>query len=98
MLEDLWREERGDIRELYQGILQVGVGFYHLERGNYRGAVNLLDYGIARLERVGRNELDVDVAGLLNAARRCRERIVELGPTRLDQFDPAMIPRVQPAN
>ncbi len=38
-LEVLWRADPRPIRALYQGILQVGVAFYHLHRGNYNGAV-----------------------------------------------------------
>jgi predicted metal-dependent hydrolase len=40
-LESAWRAEKGPIRELYQGILQVGVGYYHVQRGNYKGAVKM---------------------------------------------------------
>jgi predicted metal-dependent hydrolase len=94
VLEELWRDEPGPIRELYQGILQVGVGFYHLGRGNHRGAVNLLGYGIARLERVPPDAHGLDVRALLVQATRCRERLVELGPHRLDAFDTAAIPKI----
>ena len=31
-LEDLWREEPRPIRTLYQGILQIGVALYHVQR------------------------------------------------------------------
>jgi predicted metal-dependent hydrolase len=41
-LEAAWRAEKGPIRDLYQGILQVGVACYHLERGNYRGALKVI--------------------------------------------------------
>ena len=41
-LEALWVAEPTPLRRLYQGILQVGVGFYHLRAGNYRGATGLL--------------------------------------------------------
>src|SRR5437899_11431916 len=91
VLEDLWRAEAARLRELYQGILQVGVGFYHLKRGNYRGAVNLLGYGLARLTRVPSDALGLDVAGLAVDALRCRQRLLELGPSRLDEFDHALI-------
>ena len=50
VLEDAWRAESRPVRDLYRGILQVGVGCYHLSRGNHRGACNLLRYGLARLE------------------------------------------------
>ncbi|HEX6512315.1 MAG TPA: DUF309 domain-containing protein, partial [Chloroflexota bacterium] len=48
-LEGIWLAEPDHIRTLYQGILQVGVGFYHLARGNFRGATSLLETGIAYL-------------------------------------------------
>jgi predicted metal-dependent hydrolase len=41
-LETAWRAEKGPIRELYRGILQVGVAYYHVQRGNYRGALKML--------------------------------------------------------
>ena len=41
-LEELWLQERAAVRELYQGILQVGVALYKQRQANYRGAVNLL--------------------------------------------------------
>ena len=38
VLENAWRAEKGPIRELYRGILQIAVGYYHIQRGNYIGA------------------------------------------------------------
>ena len=49
-LETLWRSEPDAIRFLYQGILLIGVGFYHLQRGNSRGALVKLRQGVACLE------------------------------------------------
>ena len=37
-LENARRAENGSIRELYRGILQVTVGYYHIQKGNYVGA------------------------------------------------------------
>jgi hypothetical protein len=95
VLEELWREASGPPRELYQGILQVGVGFHHLERGNQRGALSLLDRGLARLWRVPPGTEGIDVGALIVAATRCRDRIADLGPGRLDQFDRGSIPKIQ---
>ena len=53
-LELLWRAERRDIRYLYQGILQVGVGFHHWRNGNFRGATLLLRDAAAALQEVER--------------------------------------------
>src|SRR5215210_8946403 len=48
-LEEAWMQEPRRVRFLYQGILQVGVGFYHLKNGNWRGATGLLRNGAVRL-------------------------------------------------
>ena len=48
-LELVWRAEYGRLRELYKGIIQVGVGLYHLKRLNHTGAVHLLERGLSRL-------------------------------------------------
>src|SRR5215218_5636846 len=45
-LEEIWLLEPRDIRYLYQGILKIGVGFYKLRLGNYRGTVNHLKGGM----------------------------------------------------
>lgn len=95
VLEELWHAEPGPIRELYQGILQVGVGFHHLGNGNYHGAVTLLERGLARLGTVPPDALGLDVAVLTVEASAARERLVELGPARLDQFDRERIPRIR---
>jgi uncharacterized protein len=94
VLEELWRAEAGPIRELYQGILQVGVGCYHLQRGNYHGAITLVDRGLARLARVAPDAGGIDVAGLMAQARRLRRRLDEVGPDRLDRIGPADLPRI----
>jgi len=93
-LEALWLAEPGDRRLLYQGILQVGVGLYHLRRGNYRGGVNVLGYGLDKLGRLPGRCLGVDVAGLRAAATDCRERAIMLGPDGLAAFDWALTPTI----
>jgi hypothetical protein len=41
LLETAWRNESRPMRELYRGVLQVGVGFYHIQRENFSGAHKL---------------------------------------------------------
>lgn len=50
LLEIAWRSEKRPIRELYRGILQVGVGFYHIKRENFTGAHNLFQRALTWLE------------------------------------------------
>ena len=93
-LEDLWREEPRDIRRLYQGILQIGVGLYHIQRQNHHGAVYMLTRGSDYLRPFAPTCQSVDVADLLKQAARVLESVRHLGPTRLEQFDWSLAPRV----
>ncbi|MBN1305191.1 MAG: DUF309 domain-containing protein [Anaerolineales bacterium] len=40
-LEDAWKVEGGPIRDLYKGILQTAVVYFHITRLNYEGAVKM---------------------------------------------------------
>jgi len=42
-LELAWREETGQVRRLYQGILETAVTYLRIQRGNYVGAVKVYD-------------------------------------------------------
>ena len=42
ILKEAWRQDTGAARDFYRGILQVGIAYYQIERGNYRGAVKML--------------------------------------------------------
>jgi predicted metal-dependent hydrolase len=94
-LELLWRATEGEIRHLYEGILQVGVGMHHvLANRNYHGAAVKLDHGIRLLQAFPAVCHGVDVARLVRDATRAREHLLTLGPAATDQFDPNLVPRV----
>ena len=94
-LEVLWRAESGEIRRLYQGILQVGVGLYHLRRGNYHGTVTLLGRGLANLTPFTPVSLGIDVQGLLEASVLVLREVERLGRHDLSAFDWGLAPRVR---
>lgn len=94
-LETLWNAEPGVIRTLYKGILQVGVGCYHLLRGNYRGATIKLQTGADYLEPYAPHCLGVEVDTLIADARRLRAAIVAAGPDSLHTVDLALLPHLR---
>ena len=94
-LEEAWMHESGRIRYLYQGILQVGVGFYHLQNGNWRGATGLLRNGTTRLKEFEPAALGVDVAKLIHESENCLRQLETLGRERIEEFDQSQIPRVE---
>ncbi len=64
-LETAWRAEKGPIRDLYRGILQVGVGYYHLTRGNLTGAQKMFGRARTTLAGFSADQCGVDLASLL---------------------------------
>lgn len=98
-LELLWRATPDEIRHLYEGILQIGVGMHHLLKNrNFRGAAVKMDHGIRLLEAFPVVCHGVDVARLRRDATAAREHLLKLGPGGLDRFDPTRIPKVHFVN
>lgn len=94
-LEDAWRAETGRIRYLYQGILQVGVGLYHRENGNWKGATSLLRSGIERLKEFEPETGGLDVSRLIRESERCLTELERLGSERVWEFDDSLVPQVR---
>jgi predicted metal-dependent hydrolase len=94
-LEEAWMREPGRVRFLYQGILQISVGFYHLQNGNWRGATGLLRNGAVRLREFEPETLGIDVAKLVRESERCLKELEELGRERISDFDRAKVPKVE---
>jgi uncharacterized protein len=94
-LENIWRAEKDEsIRNLYKGILQVGVGFHHITRRNYRGVVKVLTRGIGYLGPYSPSCMGIDVRRLIDEASRVLEQVQELGPERIGEIQLAELPRV----
>jgi predicted metal-dependent hydrolase len=93
-LETAWRAEPLSVRELYQGILQVGVACYQIERGNLPGALKLFERGLRHLRRFAPGCLGIDVARLIADAEHLRDEAAQLGPERLRELDWALFPKI----
>lgn len=94
-LEEAWMQEPRRVRFLYQGILQVGVGFYHRQNGNWRGATGVLRNGIERLREFEPETFGIDVSRLVRESELCLKDLEELGRRRIREFDASKVPKVQ---
>ncbi len=94
-LEYLWMGQIGETRDFYQGILQVAVALHHWRGGNFRGAVSLLARGAGYLRRVRPVCQGVDVEGFVADADRLWEALAALGPERMAELEPDLIPRLR---
>ena len=59
--EDIWNELDGDERQIIQGILQVSVSQFHLNKGNHNGAMILLGEGLGRIKKRSNINLGIDL-------------------------------------
>lgn len=93
-LEEAWMQEPRRVRFLYQGILQVGVGFYHQQNGNWRGATGLIRNGTLRLKEFEPVTLHIDVTRLVRESEQCLEELEKLGRKRVREFDKTKVPKI----
>lgn len=98
VIEHEWHAEHTSIRLLYQGILQIGVGFHHALNGNHKGAVALLTDGIAKVDQFTPATLGIDTARLVRESRACLEQITALGERDLAAFASDSIPMIHQAS
>jgi sugar phosphate isomerase/epimerase len=94
-IEHEWHAETRPIRRLYQGILQIGVGLLHAQRGNHTGALLLLADGIDKTTEFTPVCLGIDTSRLAAEGQAALDRLRELGPERLGEFDLAQAPQVR---
>jgi uncharacterized protein len=92
-LEGLWIAEPHEVRDLYQGILQVGVAFHHLQNDNFPGAIKMFRRGLPRLRGLPEVCQGVRVAELAREARTIHDAALELGPAHLSEL-PQPLPQI----
>jgi predicted metal-dependent hydrolase len=85
-LEAAWRAEPGKVRELYQGILEAGVTYLHIGRGNYPGAIKVYQRSMRWLRNWPDTCRGVDVGQLRRDLEAAITEAESLGAARLDQF------------
>ena len=90
-LEEAWIAERGIVRDLYRGILQIAVVYLHIMRGNYAGAIKvhgrsqrwMKDWpGVCRGIQVAELRRNADIA--ITEAQR-------LGKEHIGEFDVSLL-------
>lgn len=84
--EHLWLADRSPEREFLQGLIQLAAAYYHVRRGNARGAVRLFDSGLRRLDRFPAGFRGIDREAAADAARRHRDVIAAGGTIGDDAF------------
>ncbi len=91
-LEDLWRNEKGEIRKLFKGILQIGVGVYHARKSNLKGALRLISSGMELMKPFTPSCFGIDVSLFLQATEQMKDELEKMGPGEF--LSPDLIPKI----
>ena len=94
-LEDAWREEKGEVRNLYRGILQTAVVYLHITRGNYDGAIKVHERCIKWLKVWPAVCRGVQVGKLRNDLEDVIQEVRRLGRENINRFDISMFKNVE---
>ncbi|HLO29323.1 MAG TPA: DUF309 domain-containing protein [Anaerolineales bacterium] len=94
-LEEAWKEEKGAVRELYRGILQIAVVYLHITRRNYNGAVKV--YGRSQRWLKDWPEIcrGIEVGKLRRDAQAVMTEVGKLGLEKISEFDRSLLKPVQ---
>ncbi|MCY3936599.1 MAG: DUF309 domain-containing protein [Chloroflexi bacterium] len=87
LFEELWMTTPGPERDLYRAILQVGVAYYQIERGNWRGAYKMLLRSVQWLHWLPPTCQGIDVASLRRDSTAVRATLERLGEAQISAFD-----------
>jgi uncharacterized protein len=90
VLEAAWRRDQTPGRWLYQGILQVGIAYLQIERGNYTGALKMFLRAERWLDPLPDQCQGVQVAQLRQDAQRAQAALKALGREHIAEFDRAL--------
>ena len=95
LFEAQWVETAGPVRDLYRAILQVGVAYYQIERGNYRGALKMLQRSVQWLHPLPDCCQGIDVEQLRRDSYAVRAELQRLGPEGLSEFDRGLLKKLR---
>lgn len=85
--EDQWMDETGPVRELYRAVLQVGVAYYHITRGNHAGGLKMLRRVVQWFSRLPDQCQGIDVKRLREDAAQVRAALAAMDPADIANFD-----------
>ncbi len=95
LFEEQWMAIDTPVRDLYRAVLQVGVAYFQIQRGNYRGALKMLQRSVQWLIVLPDECQGINVKKLREDSFRVRAELESLGEARISDFDMSLIKDVE---
>lgn len=71
ILESRWRQEQGEARDYYHGLIQIAAAFVHVQKGTPEGGEKLLKTATKYLEKYRPAFMGLDLEKLLAQTQAC---------------------------
>lgn len=75
LLEALWRDTDSPVRELYRAVLQLGIAYYQVQQGNWRGAMKMVNRSLRWIHLLPDVCQGIDVVALRRNALHLRQTL-----------------------
>src|SRR5690606_5454817 len=95
LFEEQWMAIETPGRDLYRAVLQVGVAYFQIQRGNYRGALKMLQRSVQWLVTLPDTCQGINIKKLREDSFRVRAELERLGEERISEFDMSLIKDVE---
>ena len=95
-LEQVWLESHGKEKKFYQGLIMSSAAFFHLEKGNTSGCLNLLVGALNYLEQYPPRYLAFPVREFADLLATWQARVELMRAVQEIEFSPSQLPLIQP--
>lgn len=95
IFEELWANDPRPIRDLYRTILQVGIAYYQITRGNWRGAHKMLLRNMQWMALLPNVCQGVNIAALREDSAAVRAELERVGEGGIAEFDMTLLKPIQ---
>ena len=90
-LEHAWKADQSAGRDLYRSVLQIAVAYLQIERGNYNGAIKMLQRVKQWIDPLPAQCRGIEVGRLRDDATAVYEHLQALGRERMGEFDRSLM-------
>ncbi|MEM7110974.1 MAG: DUF309 domain-containing protein [Chloroflexota bacterium] len=94
-LEEAWKQDRSVGRDLYRAILQIGIAYFQIGRGNYRGGLKMLLRVRQWLDPLPPTCRGINIAKLRTDSQAVQEALAELGAENIADFDRSLFKQIE---
>ncbi|MBI1279769.1 MAG: DUF309 domain-containing protein [Anaerolineaceae bacterium] len=95
MFEEQWMHTEGPVRDLYRAVLQVGIAYFQITRGNHRGALKMLLRSVQWFALLPDVCQGIDIKQLREDSSRVRAELERMNPADIANFDRSLLKPVR---